>query len=141
MSVIWILSAVASMAASDTDVDIIRVTKVVIEDDRITITAEAITTIRTISADHAPEYNGGQLFGRPCNVSEVKSDKATFVVQRPEKGPEGAWDMTVAAARALKDGNKVARIGYYRPDVLIRANLIVSIDGEGYIHPAQKDEE
>ena len=137
----WIVSAAACMAASDTDVNIIQATKVVIENNKITINAEAITTIRTIAADHDPEHKGRQLFGRPCNVNEVKSDEATFVVHKPKEGPEGAWEMTVAAAKALKDGKKIGRIGYYRPDVLIRANLIISIDGEGYIYPDKDSSE
>lgn len=142
--------------ASDTDVTIIKAKKVVIEDRMITIVGEATTRLIGISGDYDPAYIGETWRGRPSDSLLIKSDQATFVIRRetlPTKeqlSPSGeltdqqseslkamkeAWQMTVDSAKALKAGQPVGRIGYYTPKVTIHENLIVAIDGYGFLYP------
>ena len=134
-----LLFVAAARAASDTDVTIIKAEKVVIEENVVTIVAEAKTSIITLSGDYQADYKGATFMGRPMNQVTVKSDKATFVIRRPDStrpgGPlENAWAQTLQAARDLQQGKEVGRIGYYTPEVVIRKNLIASIDGHGFLY-------
>ncbi len=143
-------------AASDTDVTILEAHHVVIEDQQVTIIAEALTTVIVVSADHDPSFRGTTFLGRASSRVTVKSDRATFIIQRsvPEfHDPEGtharmreqvqkiadeAWAMTVQSATELKDGKPVGRIGYYHPEIVIKDNLIIAITGRGYLYPQKK---
>ena len=134
------LLAASVQAASDTDVTFIKVQKVVIEDDVVTIIAEAKTSIITYSGDYQADYKGATFMGRPSTRTTIKSDKATFTIRReasaqPGRPLEKAWGQTMQAARDLQAGKEVGRIGYYTPEVVIRKNLITSIDGPGYLYP------
>lgn len=139
-------------AASDTDVTIIKVEKVVVEEGKITITAQARTTVRLIG-DTPPAGGGGSTWmGRPVTVAEVMSDRATFIIKRPElnfNDPDGthtkekemsrkalddAWEMSLAAAKELHAGREVGRIGFYAPKISINENLIDAIAGYGYLY-------
>lgn len=128
--------AASSHAASDADVTIIKADIVTIEEDVITIVAEARTRITLIHGDDHSTYKGEQWMGRSVTRVEVKSDKATFTVKNPRhKGLEKAWQASRQAAKDLKEGKKVGRIGYYSPDISIKGNLIFSITGLGYLYP------
>ncbi len=141
-------------AASDADVTIIKATKVVIEENVITIVAEARTTITVIYDDYNPDYKGDNWHGFPVTRVKIASAKGTFIIKREQRvKPDGlsdaaaanfkaaqevndkAWDMTVAAAKKLQAGNKVGRIGYYAPDMTIKGNLIDSMTGIGFLYP------
>jgi hypothetical protein len=143
-------------AASDTDVTIIKVEKVVIEEVKITITGQARTTVRLIS-DTVPVGGAGSTWmGRPVTVAEVMSDRATLIIKRPEvnfNDPDGthakekekskktlddAWEMSLVAAKELQAGREVGRIGFYEPKISIKGNLIDAIAGFGYLYPKSK---
>jgi len=131
-----ILASVSTRAATDADVTIIKAEKVVIEEDVITIVAEATTRIMLIHDDPDPAYKGARWMGRPVTLVNVKSDKATFIIKRPHKGQlDEAWKMSLKAAKDLQDGQEVGRIGYYGPDMVIKSNLIDSITGFGFLFP------
>ena len=131
-----ILISASTQAATDADVTIIKAEKVVIEEDVITIVAEATTRIMLIHDDSDPAYKGARWMGRPVTLVNVKSDKATFIIKRPHKGQlDEAWKMSLKAAKDLQDGQEVGRIGYYGPDMVIKSNLIDSITGFGFLFP------
>jgi len=137
--VLLILAAVPAHAASDADVTILKAKKVVIEEEVITIVAEAKTRITLIRDNHDPAYKGAQWMGRPVTHVDVKSDKATFIIKRPQyAGLEAAWQESLQAARDLQEGKEVGRIGYYAPDISIKGNLIDSITGFGYLYAKRK---
>lgn len=130
-------------AASDTDVSIIKAEKVFIEENAVTIIAEAKTSVITLSGDYKPDYKGATFMGRPMSQVTIKSDKATFIIRRPTPAQKGQaleqfWEQTLQTARDLKEGKEVGRIGYYTPEVIIRKNLIVSIDGPGFLYSKGK---
>src|SRR5438105_2069637 len=79
-------SMASGNAASDADVTIIKATKVVIEENTITITAEARSTVRLIRGDHDPDYKGETWHGMPVSTIQVYSGSATFVIKRPLQG-------------------------------------------------------
>lgn len=135
----WMISATVCSAVSDTDVEIIKATSVVIESDKIIITGEAMTTIIMISGDSPADSNKQRFLGRPCNQTNVKSDDATFVITRPHpKSLDRAWAESLDAAKALQRGEEIERIAFYQPDVLLKKNLIVSITGPAYLIPRGK---
>ena len=77
------------------------------------------------------------------NQITIKSDQATFIIRRPDSARKGQalerfWDATLQSARDLQEGKEVGRIGYYTPEVMIRKNLIVSIDGPGFLYSKGK---
>ena len=134
-------SLASGNAASDADVTIIKATKIVIEENTITITAEARSTVRLIRGDHDPDYKGETWHGMPVSTIQVYSGSATFVIKRPLQGGEttdGGWKMSLEAAKSLQAGNEVGRIGYYAPDMTIKRNLIDSMTGFGFLYPKGK---
>jgi len=133
------LLALPVRAASDTDVTLIKAEKVVIEENVVTIIAEAKTSIITLSGDYKADFKGATFMGRPMSQITIKSDKATFTIRRPNSarpgGPlEKIWADTLQTARDLQEGKPVGRIGYYQPEVVIRQNLITSIDGQAFLY-------
>lgn len=133
---ILFLASTTTHAASNVDVTIIKASKVVVEDDVITIVAEAMTRVTLIQGDHDPAYKGAQFTGRPATHTQVKSDKATLIIKRPRHPElEDAWEMSVRAAKGLQEGKEVGRIGFYTPDISIKGNLIHSITGFGFLYP------
>ena len=130
---IFIFSALPALGVSDTDVFIVSAESVDIDDNKITIVAEATTTMTIITADHDPTYKGAAQWGRPAERVQAKSDNAKFVILRPE-GNDAAWEIALEAARGLKAGKEVGRIGFYRPTVVFKLNQIVSIEGAGYLY-------
>ena len=134
-----LILATSVHGASDADVSIIKMEKVVIEENVVTIIAEAKTSIITVSGDYKPDYKGATFMGRPSTQITIKSDKATFVIRRPDSAREGGplerfWGETLQHARDLQAGKEVGRIGYYTPEVVIRKNLITTIDGPGFLY-------
>ncbi len=128
-------------AASDADVTIIKATKVVIEENTITISAEARSTIRLFSGEQDPDYKGGTLYGMPFSAIQVYSRSATFIIKRPLQEGEttdNSWKMSLEAAKSLQAGNEVGRIGYYVPDMTIKKNMIDSMTGFGFLYPKGK---
>ena len=139
LALVFLAFATSGRAASDTDVYIIKAQKVIIEENLVTIVAEAKTSLITISDDPKPGNKGAQFMGRPSNRITVKSDQATFVIRRPAHAQPGesleeVWKKTLQSARDLQAGREVGRIGYYTPEVVIRKNLIISIDGPGFLY-------
>jgi hypothetical protein len=159
----WVLALLvflsgSARAASDADVTLLKVTKVVIEEGVITIVvAEARTQITLIRDGHDPKFTGDTWHGMPVTRVEVISKKATFTIKRQQRAkPEGlsdaaaanfkaaqetqdkSWKMTVDAAKDLQEGKEVGRIGFYAPDIVIKGNMIDSITGFGYLYPKAK---
>src|SRR5688572_14955533 len=94
-------------AASDADVTLLKVTKVVIEESVITIVvAESKTRITLIRDDHDPKFTGDTWHGMPVTRVQVISNKATFTIKRPESAASGrpltnAWQESLKAAKEL----------------------------------------
>src|SRR5262249_6724561 len=117
----------SARAASDTDVTLLKVKKVIIEEDVITIVVtEAKTRITLIRDGHDPKYTGDNWQGMPVTRVDVISNKATFRIKRQQRvKPEGlseaaaanfkaaqethdkAWKMTLEAAKDLREGKEV----------------------------------
>lgn len=148
-SSVWILlcsiltvlgAAVAAYAASDTDVRHIEAKSVVIEEDRIVITANAVISMKVFTPPDGDSTTTSKFMGRDAAWVKVVAENATFTVLRPGQGKKEWWEeMSVLAARALRDGKEIGRIGYYRPEVTIKRNAVHSITGVGYIYP-KRDE-
>ena len=134
----------SARAASDADVTLLKVEKVVIEETAITIVVtEAKTRITLIRDDHDPAYTGDNWHGMPVTRVQVISNKATFTIQRPvEAAPgrisENAWQESLKSAKDLQDGKEVGRIGFYAPDIVIKGNMIDSIKGPGFLYSKRK---
>ena len=139
VALLLILTA-SARAASDADVTLLKVKKVVIEESVITIVvAEAKTRITLIRDDHDPAFKGDTWHGMPVTRVQVISNKATFVIKRPtEAAPGGtlanAWQESLKAAKDLQDGKEVGRVGFYAPDIVIKGNMIDSITGFGFLY-------
>ena len=147
-----ILATVCSHAASDTDVTILKAESVLIESNTVTIIGEAKASVHLTSDDYKLDYKGATWQGRPCSVITIKADKATFTIKRSQvqakdlNGPNAehfkatqqtfdlGWQMTVEAAKDLQEGREVGRIGYYAPEIVIKGNLIHSINGSGFLY-------
>jgi hypothetical protein len=136
--------AASARAASDADVTLLKVKKVVVEENVITIVvAEAKTRITLIRDGHDPAFTGDTWHGMPVTRVEVISNKATFMIKREAAGAPGgqlakAWQESLKTARDLQDGKEVGRIGFYAPDIVIKGNMIESITGFGYLYPKPK---
>ena len=99
-AVAWLVLAPSVRAASDTDVTIIKAEKVIIEENTVTIIAEAKTSIITLCGDYKADYKGATFMGRPMNQITIKSDQATFIIRLPDSAQKGQalerfWDATV----------------------------------------------
>ena len=122
----------------------LKVKKVVIEEDVITIiVAEAKTRITLIRDDYHPKYTGDNWHGMPVTRVQVISIKATFTIKREAAGAPGgalanAWQQSLKTAKDLQDGKEVGHIGFYAPDIVIKGNMIDSITGYGYLYPKPK---
>ena len=134
----------SARAASDADVTLLKVKKVVIEEGVITIVvAEAKTRITLIRDDYDPKYTGDNWHGMPVTRVQVISNKATFMIQRPTSAAPGGpltntWQESLQAAKDLQEGKEVGRIGFYAPDIVIKGNMIDSITGSGFLYPKSK---
>ena len=144
-------------AKSDTDVYMIKAEKVTFEKDKVTIVGSAKIKMVVIKADHDPSYKGQQIWGRPSSWVHAKADKATFVIHKPKpqiikneklrpknyeqvlKSQEMAWQTTLQAAKDVQAGKPVGRIGFYKPTVTIRHNLVNAINGSGYMYGKLND--
>ena len=127
----------SARAASDADVTLLKVKKVVIEESVITIVvAEAKTRITLIRDDYDPAFTGETWHGMPVTRVQVICNDGTFVIKRRPDGalPE-AWRDTLKAAKDLQDGKGSGGIGFYAPDIVIKGNMIDSVTGEGFLHP------
>lgn len=141
---LFVFLTASARAASDADVTLLKVKKVVIEEDVITImVAEAKTRITLIRDDYDPKYTGDNWHGMPVTRVQVISNQATFTIKRgPEAAPgrvlETAWQDSLRAAKDLQEGKEVGGIGFYAPDIVIKGNMIDSITGFGFLYPKGK---
>lgn len=139
-----IFATASTHAASDADVTLLKVKKVVIEESVITIVvAEAKTRITLIRDGHDPKYTGDQWHGMPVTRVQVISNKATFTIKRGAEAAPGrvlanAWQESLKAAKDLQEGREVGRIGFYEPDIVIKGNMIDSITGFGFLYSKGK---
>jgi len=135
-----VLLTASARAASDADVTLLKVSKVVIEESVITIVvAEAKTRITLIREDHDPKFTGDTWHGMPVTRVQVISNTATFTIKRrAEAAPGGplanAWQESLKAAKELQAGKEVGRIGFYEPDIVIKGNMVDSIIGSGFLY-------
>lgn len=150
--------AAPARAASDADVTLLKVKRVVIEESVITIeVTEAKTRITLIRDDYDPAHTGDNWHGMPVTRVQVISNHATFTIKRQQHvKPQGlsdaaaanfkaaqethdnGWKTTVEAAKDLQEGKEVGRIGFYAPDIVIKGNMIDSITGFGFLYPKAK---
>src|SRR5258708_5503235 len=108
-----ILAATSIHAASDADVTLLKVKKVVIEENVITIVvAEAKSRITLIRDGHDPAFAGDTWHGMPVARVQVISNKATFMIKRPASAAPGkslanAWQESLKTAKDLQEGKEV----------------------------------
>ena len=139
LALVVIITAPAR-AASDADVTLLKVSKVVIEESVITIVvAEAKMSITLIREDHDPKFTGDTWHGMPVTRVQVISNTATFTIKRgSEASPGGplanAWQESLKLAKELQEGKEVGRVGFYEPDIVIKGNMIDSITGSGFLY-------
>lgn len=137
---LFVFLTASARAASDADVTLLKVKKVIIEESSITIVVvEAKTRITLIRDNHDPKFTGDTWHGMPVTRVQVISNKATFTIRRrAEAAPGGplanAWQESLKAAKDLQEGKEVGRIGFYEPDIVIKGNMIESISGTGFLH-------
>ncbi len=141
---LFVFLSTSARAASDADVTYMKIKKVAIEEDVITITvAESKTLLTLIRDDYDPKYTGDNWHGMPVTRVQVISNQATFTVKRgPEAAPgkvlEQAWKDSLKAAKDIQDGKAAGGIGFHAPDIVIKGNMIDSITGFGYLRPTAK---
>ena len=122
-------------AASDCDVEITKVKSVMIEDNKITVVAEANIGMVIITPELPKDGKSARFTGRHSTWIRIKADEATFTVLPPHGRTEPWKEMTMQAAKDLKEGKEIGRIGYYRPEIIIKENRIVMVTGKAYIYP------
>ena len=146
ITTLWFLTLATPLThgASDADVTLIKVKQVVIDRDSIAIVvSEAKTRITLIEDEHDPAHKGDQWNGMPVTRVQVISNDATFTIKRPLEAAEGeilhqAWQQTLKTAKELQEGKEVGRIGFYAPHIVIKGNMIASINGPGFLYPKGK---
>lgn len=132
------LAVFSSGAGPAAVVKIIKAKEVLIEEQQITILAEARTGLMAINGKRDSVHEGFTYLGKPADRIWVYSDEATFTL-RPAEGSSdqrGAWIHLVKAASALKSGDRSGEILYMNATVTFEHCLIGSIDGSGdLLHP------
>ncbi len=135
-------SFVQAAIPTDTNVTLLKVNKVTIEDSVIIIVAEKATTRLTLFADDQdPSYKGETRDGKPVTTVQVLSNEATFTIKqdrysKPGGSLENVWKSSLALAGKLQASEKVGavEIGFYAPDVVIQRHEITSVIGFGYLY-------
>jgi hypothetical protein len=125
----------------DTNVLLLKVKKVTVEDNVIVIVAEQATTRITLLADgQDPSYKGDTRDGKPVTTVQVLANDATFTIKQDRYskpgGPlENVWKSSLAMARKLQENNEAgtASACFYSPDVVIQRHQIASVTGFGYL--------
>ena len=125
----------------DTNVTLLKVKKVTVEDSVIVIVAEQATTLMTLlNGDQDPSYKGETRDGKPVTTVQVLSNDATFTIKqdrysKPGGVLENVWKSSLALARKLQESGKVGTVGiyFYAPDVVIKRHEITSVIGDGYL--------
>ena len=125
----------------DTNVTLLKVKKVTVEDSVIVIVAEEATTLITLlNGDQDPSPQGETRDGMPVTTVQILSNEATFTIKRdryskPGGVLENVWKSSLALARKLQAGEKIGAVGlhFYSPDVVIKHHAITSVIGDGYL--------
>lgn len=141
LTLLVLVTAPIHAGQSDANVTLLKVEKVTITDEAITIVvAEAKTTITLIRDDYDPAFTGDTWNGMPVTRVQVISNKATFTIKKRSDGAlREAWQESLKTAKDLLDGKEVGRIGFFSaPDITIKGNMIVSITGTGHLYPKGK---
>ena len=134
VSLFLLFSASSRAGQSDTNVTLLKVKKVTIEETVITIVVEeAKTQITLIKGDHDPDYKGDQWNGMPVTRVQVISNEATFTLKQDANNAP-LWKEIMKTAKDLQDGKQVGRIGFVQPDIVIKGNMITSITGRGFLY-------
>lgn len=135
-------SFIQAAIPTDTNVTLLKVKKVTIEDSVIVIVVEKATTRVTLFAnDQDPSYKGETRDGKPVTTVQVLSNDATFTIKQDRYskpgGPlENVWKSSLALARRLQESEKVGTVelGFYAPEVVIERHQITSVIGFGYLY-------
>lgn len=125
----------------DTNVTLLKVKKVTVEDSVIVIVAEEATTLITLLAgDQDPSHKGETRDGKPVTTVQILSNDATFTIKqdrysKPGGVLENVWKRSLELARKLQEGGEVGTVGlhFYAPDVVIKRHAIISVIGDGYL--------
>ena len=135
-------SFIQAAIPTDTNVTLLKVKKVTVEDSVIVIVAEKATTLITLlSGDENPSYKGDTREGKPVTTVQILSNDATFTIKpdryfKPGGKLENVWQSSLALARQLQEGKGVGPVEacFYAPDVVIKRHEIASVIGFGYLH-------
>lgn len=136
-------SSLQAAIPTDTNVTLLKVKKVTIEDNDtvIIVVAEKATTLITLlNGDQDPYYRGETRDGERVTTSQVLSNEATFTIKqdrytKPGGALENVWKSSLARARKLQEGDNTETVGiyFYSPDVVIKRHQIASVSGSGYL--------
>lgn len=135
-------TSIQAAIPTDTNVTLLKVKKVTIEDNLIVIVAEQATTLLTLLADNQdPSYKGNTRDGKPVTTVQILSNDATLTIKpdrysKPGGKLENVWKSSLALARKLRDGENVGpvEVCFYAPDVVIKRREITSVTGFGYLY-------
>lgn len=135
-------SFIQAAIPTDTNVTLLKVKKVTVEDSVIVIVAEKASTLMTLLAgDQDPSYSGETRDGKPVTTVEILSNDATFTIKpdrysQPGGKLENVWKSSLALARRLQDGEKVGSVKacFYAPEVVIKRHEVTSVIGFGYLY-------
>lgn len=135
-------SFIQAAIPTDTNVTLLKVKKVTVEDSVIVIVAEkATTSITLLAGDQDAFHKGETRDGKPVTTVQILSNDATFTIKpdrysRPGGKLENVWKSSLALARKLQDSKNVGpvEVCFYAPDVVIKRHEITSIIGFGYLY-------
>jgi hypothetical protein len=127
---------------TDTNVTLLKVKKVTVEDSVIVIVAEKATTLITLLAgDQDSSYRSETRDGKPATTVQVLSNDATLTIRpdrysQPGGKLENVWKSSLALARKLQETKEVGTVEvcFYAPDVVIKRHEIASVIGVGYLY-------
>ena len=126
---------------TDTNVTLLKIKKVTVEDSVIVIVAEKATTrVTLLAGDQDPSYRGETRDGMPVTTVEILSNDATFTIKpdrysRPGGKLENVWKSSLVLARQLEGNEMVGKVEmcFYAPEVVIQRHQIASVIGFGYL--------
>ena len=135
-------SFIQAAIPTDTNVTLLKVKQVTVEDSVIVIVAEkARTRITLLDGDQDPSYKGETRDGKPVTTVDVLANEATFTIKpdrysKPGGKLENVWKSSLDLARKLQAGEQTGpvEIGFYAPEVTITRHQITAVTGFGHLY-------
>lgn len=109
-------TSIQAAIPTDTNVTLLKVKKVTVEDSVIVIVAEkAATLITLLAGEKNSSYTGENRDGKPVTTVQILSNDATLTIKpdrysKPGGKLENVWKSSLALARKLRDGENVGPV-------------------------------